>query len=148
MSRRARFTLAGIVAAYGVIVVVANARNGLLPRAYTREWVLFGSSTDFPGDFGRNVFGGSIGLGVLFLLLAAAVAVTAGRPAARAVGAASVTFGVLLVGLYSSSGNILAARPAGAAVFAAVGLFLLASPLARGDAPMATADALPPAEAA
>ena len=30
----------------------------------------------------------------------------------------------------SSSGNILAARPASAAVFAAVGLFLLASPLA------------------
>ena len=130
MSKQVRFRVAAIVAAYALVVNVANARNGLLPSTFTREWVLFGGGA-FPGDFGRNIFAGSIGLGVVLLLLAAAVAVTAGRPAARFVGALAVAFGVLLVALYSSSGNILAAKPAGAAVFAAVGLFLLASSLVK-----------------
>ncbi|MBA3280572.1 MAG: hypothetical protein H0U22_18095 [Geodermatophilaceae bacterium] len=131
MSQRVRLSAAAAVAVYGLIVIVANFRNGLLPRAYTREWVLFGGSTDFPGDFGRNVFGSSIGFGILMLVLAAAVAVIAGRPAARLIGSLAVAFGVLLVALYSSSGNLLAAKPAGAAVIAVVGLFLLASPLAQ-----------------
>ena len=129
MSRPLRFRVAAVVAVYALVVIVANARNGLVPTTFTREWVLFGGGA-FPGDFGRYVFAGSIGLGVLLLLLAAAVAVTAGRPAARILGGLAVAFGVLLVALYSSSGNILAARPASAAVFTAVGLFLLASPLA------------------
>lgn len=131
MSREARLTVGGIVAAYGVLVIIVNVRNGLLPNTFTQDWVLFGGRTDFPGDFGRNVFAGSIGLGVLLLLLAVAVAVTAGRPAARVVGAISVAFGVLLVVLYDGGGNLLAAKPAVAAVFAAVGVFLLASPLVR-----------------
>jgi hypothetical protein len=59
------------------------------------------------------------------------VFVTAGRRVAGAVGALAVGFGVLLVALYSSSGNLLAAKPAGAAVITAVGLFLLASTLVR-----------------
>lgn len=133
MSRPVRLGVAAIVAAYALVVIVANARNGLLPSTFTSDWVLFGGGA-FPGDFGRNVFSGSIGLGVLLLLLAAAVAVTAGRPAARLIGGLAVAFGVVLVALYSSSGNLLAAKPAGAAVFAAVGLFLLASPLASPPA--------------
>ncbi len=131
MSRKTRLSVAAVVAAYGVIVAVVNARNGLFPRTYTQDWVLFGGGTDFPGDFGQNVFSGSIGLGVVLLLLAVAVFVTAGRRVAGAVGALAVGFGVLLVALYSSSGNLLAAKPAGAAVITAVGLFLLASTLVR-----------------
>lgn len=42
MSWRTRLSAAAVVATYGFIVIVANVRNGLLPRAYTREWVLFG----------------------------------------------------------------------------------------------------------
>lgn len=131
MTARTRLAVAGVIAAYAVVVMVANARNGLLPSTFTRDWVLFGARNDFPGDFGRNVFSGSIGLGMLLLVVAVAVALTAGRPVARAVGATAVIFGVLLVALYDSDGNLLAARPAGAAVFAATGLFLLASPLMR-----------------
>lgn len=126
--------MAAITAAYGVVVIVANARNGVLSGSFTREWLLFGGGGGFPGDFGRNVFAGSIGLGVLFLLLAAAVAVTAGRSVARVVGGIAVGFGVLLLALFDSGGNLLAARPASAAVFAAVGVFLVASPLVREEA--------------
>lgn len=145
MSRRVRLSVAGIVAAYGVVVAIVNVRNGLLPTTFTRDWVLFGSGGDFPGDFGRNVFAGSIGLGVLLVLLAVAVAVTAGSSAARPIAAVAVVFGVVLVVLYDSSGNVLAAKPAVAAVFTAVGVFLLASPLADRSPPVAVAaDRVPP----
>lgn len=133
MSRRVGLIVAAVVAAYGAVMMLVNARNGLLPTSYTRDWVLIGGSTDFPGDFGRNVFAGSIGLGLLFLLVAAAVAVTAGSAVARIVGAVAVLVALVLLVLYDDGGNLLAARPASAAVLAAVGLFLLASPLLSHD---------------
>lgn len=129
MSGRVRVIVAAIVAAYGAVMMLVNARNGLLPSSYTQDWVLFGGSTDFPGDFGRNVFGGSIGLGVLFLLVAIAVALTAGRAVARIVGATVLLVALVLLVLYDDGGNLLGAKPSSAAVLAAIGLFLLASPL-------------------
>lgn len=129
MSRRVGLVVAAVVAAYGAVIILVNARNGLLPTSYTRDWVLIGGSTDFPGDFGRNVFAGSIGLGLLFLIVAVAVAVTAGRAVARVVGAVALLVALVLLVLYDDGGNLLAARPSSAAVLAAVGLFLLASPL-------------------
>jgi hypothetical protein len=131
MSQRVRLSAAAAVAVYGLIVIVANFRNGLLPRAYTREWVLFGGSTDFPGDFGRNVFGGSIAFGVLLLVMAVVVWLVAGRRVALPIGLAAIAFSVLLLALYRSSGNLLAARPGVTAVLAAVGVFLAASALAH-----------------
>lgn len=129
MTGRVRVTVAVLVAAYGAVMMIVNARNGLLPTTYTRDWVLVGGSTDFPGDFGRNVFAGSIGLGLLFLIVAAAVAVTAGRAVARIVGATALLVALVLLVLYDDRGNLLGAKPSSAAVLAAVGLFLLASPL-------------------
>ncbi len=131
MTRQARLTISVIVAAYGVIVVVANARNGLLPTTFTTDWVLFGGGSDFPGDFGRNIFGGSIAFGVLLLLMAAGVWFTAGRRPALPVGAAAIAFALVLMVLYRSSGNLLAARPGVIAVLAAVGVLLVASAVTR-----------------
>jgi len=130
VSRQARLTISAVVAAYGVVVIVANARNGLFSTTFTREWVLFGGG-GFPGDFGRNVFAGSIAFGVLLLIMAAAVWFTAGRRIALPIGAAAVAFAIVLVLLYRSSGNLLAARPGVTAVLAAVGVFLVASAWAR-----------------
>ncbi|MEJ7704097.1 MAG: hypothetical protein WKF47_10665, partial [Geodermatophilaceae bacterium] len=89
----------------------------------------------FPGDFGRNIFSGSIAFGVLLLVMAAAVWFTAGQRVAFPVGAAAIVFAVLLVALYRSSGNLLAARPGVTAVLAAVGVFLVASASARSPKP-------------
>ncbi len=132
---RARLSITIVVAAYGVLVVVANARNGVLPTDFTTDWLLFGGANDFPGDFGRNIFGGSIGFGLLLLLMAAAVWFTAGRRLALPVGVAAIAFAVLLVALYRDSGNLLAARPSVAAVLAAVGVFLAVSASAPSPEP-------------
>lgn len=131
VSRPLRLTITLIVAAYGVIVIVANARNGVWPTQFTRDWLLFGGANDFPGDFGRNIFSGSIGFGVLLLVMAAAVWFTAGRRAALPIGVAAIVFAVLLIALYRSSGNLLAARPGVAAVLAAIGVFLAVSAWTR-----------------
>jgi len=128
---RRRALVAGVVAGYGLIVIIANVKN-LAGPDLTGDWVLFGGATGFPGDFGRNVFAGSVVLGIVFALLAAAVWLTAGRPAARLVGPASALVGLVLLVAYHDGGNLLAAKPSSAAVFFAAGLFLLAAPAALG----------------
>ncbi len=124
---RGRTLVASVVAAYGLLVVVANVHN-LAGPDFTRDWVLVGGATDFPGDFGRNVLAGSVILGILIALLAAAVWFTAGRPAARIVGLAAALVGVVLLVAYHDAGNLLAAKPSSAAVLFATGLFLLSAP--------------------
>lgn len=134
MTRKARLSISLIVAAYGLVVIVANARNGLLPTTFTSDWVLFGGGA-FPGDFGRNIFSGSIAFGVLLLIMAAAVWFTAGRRVALPIGAAAIVFAVVLIALYRSGGNLLAARPGVTAILAAVGVLLVASALAPSPEP-------------
>jgi tellurite resistance protein TehA-like permease len=67
--------------------------------------------------------------------MAAAVWFTAGRRVALPVGAAAIVLAVVLIALYRSSGNLLAARPGVTAVLAAVGVFLVASASARSPEP-------------
>ena len=129
MSRQLQRTVGLVVAAYGLVVIIANARTGLFPTQYTRDWVLFGGGA-FPGDLGRNIFAGSIAFGVLLLIMAAVVWFVTGQPAARPIGVVAILFGVLLLVLYDDGGNLLAARPGVAAVLASVGVFLVASTLA------------------
>jgi uncharacterized membrane protein YphA (DoxX/SURF4 family) len=131
LDARRRTVVAGLVAAYGLIVVVANVNN-VAGTDFTSTWVLFGGATDFPGDFGRNVFAGSIVLGIVLVVLAAGTWLTAGRPAARVVGLASALVGLVLLVAYSDGGNLLGAKPSSAAVFFATGLFLLAAPASMG----------------
>jgi uncharacterized membrane protein YphA (DoxX/SURF4 family) len=116
-----------MTASYGALVAVANARNAVVTSDYTREWVLFGGRTDVPGDFGRNVFAGSVALGLVFVLLAGATLLTAGRSSARWPAAVAGAFSLVLVGAYRDTGNLLAAKPSAAAVMLAVALYLAAS---------------------
>lgn len=134
VSRQARLTISVIVGAYGIVVIVANARNGVLPTEFTRDWLLFGGGSGF-ADFGRGVFAGSIAFGVLLLVMAALVWFTAGRPIALPIGAAAILFAVVLIALYRSSGNLLAARPGVTAVLAATGVFLAVSAWASSPEP-------------
>lgn len=113
-----------LTALYGALVVVANARNDPITTDFTREWVLFGGDSDFPGDFGRNVFAGSVALGVLFFVLAVTVWFTSGRRAALGPAALFAVLAGLLVLTYRDDGNLLAARPAAAGVMLAVSLYL------------------------
>ena len=119
--------VAAATAAYGLVVGVANVHNGLLTSRYTQEWVLFGARNDVPGDFGRNVFAGSVGLALVFVVLAVAIVLTARRSSARWVAGPAAAFSLLLVATYRDAGNLLGARPAAAAVMLAVALYLAAS---------------------
>ncbi|CAN5266970.1 hypothetical protein BH20ACT5_BH20ACT5_13460 [soil metagenome] len=140
MTRDNRTAFSAVLAAYGVLVIVANLRNGILPTELTTDWVLFGGGA-FPGEFGRNVFGGSVALGVLIVVLAVAMWVLAGRRPALLVGSLAIVLAVLLLVLYDADGNLLAARPAPAAVIAAAGLLLIASALGAGTKAAAGHDA-------
>lgn len=66
--------LGATVAAYGLVMAVAHAEAGLGGDGNS-EWTLFSSSTDIPGDFGRNVFAGSIALGLIAVALGLVVGV-------------------------------------------------------------------------
>lgn len=126
-----RMVVAALPAAYGVVVAVANARNDVVTADFTprSDWVLFGGDSGFPDDFGRNVFAGSVGLGVLFVGLAVLVAVVGGTRVARPLGIVAGAFSVLLVLTFRETGNLLGAKPSAAAVLLTVALYLVASSL-------------------
>jgi hypothetical protein len=67
-----------VLSVYGVLVALAHRSAGLTGDENS-VWSLFDQSNDFPGDFGRNVFPGSILLGIVFIVLGATVAALAGR---------------------------------------------------------------------
>lgn len=62
-----------VVAGYGVIVALAHRTAGFTGDE-NKLFALFDQRNDFPGDFGRNVFPGSILLGIVFVVLGLAVA--------------------------------------------------------------------------
>jgi hypothetical protein len=62
-----------VVAGYGMIVALAHREAGLTGDENSL-WSLFDQGNDFPGDFGRNVFPGSILLGLIIVALGLAVA--------------------------------------------------------------------------
>lgn len=131
MSDRARRAFGALLVGFGAVMAVANSRNAAFPTHYTQDWVLFGGGTGFPDDFGRSVFAGSIGLGLVIAVAGVIIVVARGRIAAG-LGLAMLLFGALIVVAYQSSGNVLAARPAGGAVLVAAGIALLASRTRRG----------------
>lgn len=134
--RRARPAVVGAaVAGYGVLVAVANARNAVFASRGTREWLLVGGDTGFPGDFGRNVLAGSVALGLLIAAAGLAGARLSGSDAARWLGGGLVAASVLLLALFDDGDNLLAARPAPLAVAAALGLWLLGTSVRSRPAP-------------
>ena len=132
-----RVAVSVMTASYGALVIVANARNDIITSDFTSDWVLFGGGGGLPGDFGRNVFAGSVALGALFLLLAAVVWFTAGTRVALGPAVVAAGLSLVLLVTYRDSGNLLAARPAAAAVMLAVAFYLgsttlVARPAIRG----------------
>ncbi len=104
-------------------MAIVQSPNALFATRYTRDLLLFGSGNGFPNSFGRNIFAGSVGLGLL--IAAAGLAVGAApRRVGAVIGRAMVLFGLVLVVTFRSSGNVLAARPSSSAVLVAVGLAL------------------------
>ena len=123
MSNRARRATAVLLVVFGVVMAIVQSRNAVFATHYTRDLVLFGGGKDFPDSFGRNVFAGSTGLGLLITAAGLAVA-TAPRRIGAVIGWLLVLFGVVVVATFRSSGNVLAARPSSGAVLVAVGLAL------------------------
>lgn len=62
-----------VVAGYGVIVALTHRAAGLTGDE-NKVFSLFDQPNDFPGDFGRNVFPGSILLGIVFVAIGLVVA--------------------------------------------------------------------------
>lgn len=112
-------------AAYGLVLVLAHTAGGITGDG---SFTLFEQKNDFPGDFGRNIFPGSIALGLLFIVVGLAVWALAGRPATdrRIAGYILVAVSALLLVTYGTDGLILhlRSRATTAAVLAAVGLSL------------------------
>ncbi len=123
MSDQARRATAALLIAFGLVMAVVQSRNAVFATHYTRDLLLFGGGKDFPDSFGRNVFAGSTGLGLLIAMIGLVVA-AAPRRIGALVGGAMVLFGVVLLATFRSSGNVLAARPSSSAVLVAVGLAL------------------------
>lgn len=125
-------------AAYGVVVALAHTSGGL---AGDGSFTLFDQANDLPGDFGRNVFPGSIGLGLAFVALAAVAWIVSTRAgsAAAAVGFGLVGLAAVLLLTYGEDGLLirLGSRASTAAVIAALGLALTAA----SPAPHPTPDA-------
>ena len=127
--RRITRGFGALVAMFGGLVVIANAHNRVFASHPTSRWVLFGGETNFPGDFGRNMFGGSVALGVLLVGAAAALFFLGGRSAARLPGAVVIALGAFFLVTYRGGNNLFATGPAAAAVLMAAGLVLVAAPV-------------------
>jgi len=111
--RSGRATVAGVLAATGVAVVALQADRPALTDA-----------NPFSGVHGIQ---GTVVLGALYLVLAAAVWLTAGRLAARPLGWGLIILALAAVATYGSPVNVVSAAPSTGAILAAAAAFLLAS---------------------
>ena len=114
------------VATYGAFVSLTHIGEGLTGTSFT----FFDDGDKFPGDFWKNVFPGSVALGIVFVALGIVLYVARAAVASRAnfVGAGCVAIASVLLFSYDSDGlGIgLGSRASTAAVVAAAGLALLA----------------------
>lgn len=124
--------MAVLAMAYGAVVAVAHAGAGFGGDG-NRKWNLFGARNDVPGDFGRNVFPGSIALGLVLVATGVVAAVLVHRFDERRVrlagwGIAAVSAAALLT--YGRDGLLigLGSRASTAAVVAALALAMAVGP--------------------
>lgn len=126
--------MAVIVLLYGAVVAITHAGAGLAGDL-NASWTLFGGSSPFPGDFGRNVFPGSIALGALLAVLAVVVWLLADADQQVRVvcGWGLVVISAMLLFTYRSEGLILrlGSKATTASVLAALGLSLVPEPHPR-----------------
>jgi len=128
MSPTAPRVMAVVTALYGVAVAITHAGAGFTGDG-NGSWTLFGGSSAFPDDFGRNVFPGSIALGLLLVVVAIAVWFLADADAQvrRWCGWGTVVVSAALLFTYGPDGLLLrlGSKATTVAVLAAVGLTLL-----------------------
>ena len=125
-------TMAAITIAFGAAMALVHIGEGPTGTAFT----IFDGGGPLPGDLARNLFRGSIVLGLLLALVGVAgfIVTTRGVPdLSRRVGVATTTLAALMFLTYSSDGTIigLGSTTTSACVLAALGLamsFPTASP--------------------
>lgn len=122
-----RRLMAGATALYGVVLMLAHTSGGF---AGDGSFSLFDQKNDFPGDFGRNVFPGSIALGVVLVVVAVAAWLLADRLAGvvSIVGYVLVAVSALLLLTYDQDGLLIGlhSKASTVVVLAALGLALSA----------------------
>lgn len=134
--RQPAVTMAGATIGFGVIVAIAHSGEGFTGTAFT----LFTASKPLPNEFGRNVFTGSIALGLIVVAIGVGgVVVSRMLPAAqqRVVGAALVVIAGALMFTYDEGGLLigLGSSTTTVAVLVALGLGLAIAPTAGALAP-------------
>lgn len=131
-------TMAIVTVGFGAVLALAHAGAGFTGTGFT----LFNGTTSLPDDAGRNLFGGSIALGLIVAAIGAAGILCATRLAEsqqRVAGIALVVLGVILILTYRSDGLILklGSTTTTACVIVALGVSLAM--------PSRQADSAPPA---
>jgi thiosulfate dehydrogenase (quinone) large subunit len=119
-------TTAVVAAVYGVAVAIVNAGAGFTGSG---DETLFDQPNDFPGDWGRGTFPGSIAIGLVLVALGVIGWVLATRldhRARRPIGLGLVVVAAAVLVTYDPDGLAigLAARPATVCIAAALGLAL------------------------
>ncbi len=115
--------MAGATVGFGLVMAAAHSGEGLTGTGFT----LFNKGNDLPGDLGKNLFGGSVLLGLLIAVVGVAVLVLAPRLEAaqrRVLGIVLAVIAVASVFTYDASGLFigLGSTTTTAAVVAALGL--------------------------
>jgi hypothetical protein len=117
---------------FGVLMVVAHVGEGLAGTAFT----IFGSGAPFPGDLVRNLFGGSMALGLVVAAIGIAclaVLPKVGATLSRRIGAGIAVAAAVMFLTYGSDGTAigLGSTTTTACVLAALGVALALVPRAE-----------------
>ena len=121
-------TFAGVVVAFGAVMTLVHIGEGLTGTAFT----VFNGSTPLPNDLARNLFGGSVALGLIMVVVGLVGLLAARLPAqqGRVVGLVALVAGVVVAATYSDDGTLigLGATTSTACILVALGLALSVTP--------------------
>ena len=129
--------MAAVTIGFGAVMAIVHGGEGLTGTGFT----LFTGNTDLPDDLAKNLFGGSVVLGLIMAVLGAAGFVAAARlniARQRIVGGALAVAGAVLFLTYGPDGLILrlGSTTTTACVIIALGLGLAIQPAhAEPEAP-------------
>ena len=121
--------MAAVTVGFGAMMAIVHSGEGLTGTGFT----LFNGNTDLPDDLAKNLFGGSIALGLIMAAVGAAGIAVATRldiTRQRIVGAALAVVGVILFLTYGADGLTvgLGSTTTTACVIIALGLGLAIQP--------------------
>lgn len=122
--------MAVLTMVFGVVVAISHAGAGLTGDG-NRSWTLFDGTRDVPDQFGRDVFDGSVALGLLLVAVGIVAWLIAGAEerVRTAVGFALVGASVVLLATYGPEGLLLrlGSGASTACILGALGLSLALS---------------------